>query len=103
MQISFNQLIMTQVVSDSDTISFEDALKTSMQTVIEGNVTSVGDKSVTDVKVAEVGRSGLHDRWPLSKLDKRKRKKEEKNSIKVSSPLEHMQTEINYLIIKLAS
>lgn len=62
MQISFNQLIMTQVVSDSDTISFEDALKTSMQTVIEGNVTSVGDKSVTDVKVAEVGRSGLHDR-----------------------------------------
>ena len=53
--IKFNQLI-TQVVSDGETGggSFGDTLKSSMETIIASNVTSVGEKSVTGVKVAEV-------------------------------------------------
>ena len=50
------------MVSDGETESFGDALKNSMETIIGSNVTSVGSKSVTGVKVAEVkeGRHGLH-------------------------------------------
>ena len=52
------------MVSDGETGggSFGDALKSSMEAIIGSNVTSVGNKSVTGVKVAEVkeGRHGLY-------------------------------------------